>query len=175
MSSIPRHLDPRNPQPQKQPSRDSLRSLARSHMSHASGGGGDESDGAAFQDAFQIPRLPSSPARLDVELPEADLDLTIDFNSILAVAEPSVAEAAAGQQPGPELDKVQKRASNVMRLTEQNEKLKAELRAMTERLEAAERRQQELARAQAQRGGQGQYGGGSGGAGQREAGSGSTH
>ncbi|KAH9856925.1 hypothetical protein C2E23DRAFT_881424 [Lenzites betulinus] len=158
MSSIPRHLDPRNPQPQnlKQPSRDSLRSLAHSHMSQASsGGGGDESDGAP--DAFQIPRLPAEPVRLDVELPEADLDLTIDFNSILAEAAP---------EAGPELDKVQKRASNVMKLTEQNEKLKAELRAMTERLEAAERRQQELARAQAQRGQ---------GAGQREAGAGSAH
>ena len=48
------------------------------------------------------------------------------------------------------LDKVQKRASNVMKLAEQNERLKAELRAMTERLEAAERRQRELAQAQAQ-------------------------
>ena len=37
------------------------------------------------------------------------------------------------------MDRVQKRASNVMKLTEQNEKLKEELRAMTERLEAAER------------------------------------
>lgn len=60
----------------KQPSRDSLRSLARSHMSTASDG---------FEEDFQ--RLPSSPARLDIELPEAALDLTMDFNSILAVAE----------------------------------------------------------------------------------------
>ena len=42
------------------------------------------------------------------------------------------------------MDRVQKRQSNVMKLTEQNEKLKEELRAMTERLEAAERKQQEL-------------------------------
>lgn len=61
----------------KQPSRDSLRSLARSHMSTAS----DGFEGEDFQ------RLPSSPARLDIELPEAALDLTMDFNSILAVAE----------------------------------------------------------------------------------------
>ena len=33
-----------------------------------------------------------------------------------------------------------------MKLTEQNEKLKEELRAMTERLEAAERRRAELAK-----------------------------
>lgn len=40
---------------------------------------------------------------------------------------------------------MQKRASNVLKLTQENEKLQAELRAMTARLEAAERRQQELA------------------------------
>ncbi len=64
------------------------------------------------------------------------------------------------------MDKVQKRASNVMRLAEQNEKLKAELRAMTERLEAAERRQRELAQAQAQK---------SGGGAQRQASGESAH
>ncbi len=42
------------------------------------------------------------------------------------------------------MEKVQKRASNVLKLSMENEKLKAELRAMNERLEAAERRQQEL-------------------------------
>jgi outer membrane murein-binding lipoprotein Lpp len=41
-------------------------------------------------------------------------------------------------------DKVQKRASNVLKLAQENEKLKEELRAMNERIEAAERRQQEL-------------------------------
>ena len=40
---------------------------------------------------------------------------------------------------------LQKRASNVLKLTQENEKLQAELRAMTARLEAAERKQQELA------------------------------
>lgn len=44
----------------------------------------------------------------------------------------------------PEIQKVQKRASNVLKLTQENEKLQAELRAMTERLEAAERKQREL-------------------------------
>ena len=44
------------------------------------------------------------------------------------------------------MDRVQKRQSNVMKLTEQNEKLKEELRAMNARIEAAERRQQELRR-----------------------------
>ena len=42
------------------------------------------------------------------------------------------------------LDKVQKRASNVLKLAQENEKLKEELRAMNERIEAAERRQKEL-------------------------------
>jgi outer membrane murein-binding lipoprotein Lpp len=40
-------------------------------------------------------------------------------------------------------EKVQKRASNVLKLSQEHEKLKEELRAMTERLEAAERRQKE--------------------------------
>jgi outer membrane murein-binding lipoprotein Lpp len=41
-------------------------------------------------------------------------------------------------------DKVQKRASNVLKLSQEHEKLKEELRAMTERLEAAERKQKEF-------------------------------
>lgn len=45
----------------------------------------------------------------------------------------------------PQAEKVQKRASNVMKLTQENEKLKEELKAMTARLEAAERKRQELA------------------------------
>ena len=39
---------------------------------------------------------------------------------------------------------VQRRQSNVLKLSEEHDKLKEELRAMTERLEAAERRRQEL-------------------------------
>ncbi|KIL69690.1 hypothetical protein M378DRAFT_68291, partial [Amanita muscaria Koide BX008] len=42
--------------------------------------------------------------------------------------------------------RVKKRASNILKLTEENEKLKADLKAVTERLEAAERRREELAR-----------------------------
>lgn len=45
-------------------------------------------------------------------------------------------------------DKVQKRASNIMKLAEENEKLNAQLRAMTERLEAAERKRQAIAEQQ---------------------------
>ncbi|KZT09485.1 uncharacterized protein LAESUDRAFT_722449, partial [Laetiporus sulphureus 93-53] len=43
------------------------------------------------------------------------------------------------------MNTVQKRASNVLKLTQEHAKLQAELKAMTERLEAAERRQRELA------------------------------
>ncbi|KAI9571306.1 hypothetical protein HD554DRAFT_2169147 [Boletus coccyginus] len=74
------------------------------------------------------------------DIPAADLDLTFSFNSIMgtnASAEPHV-------------ERVQKRASNVLKLTQENEKLKEELRAMTARLEAAERRRQEIAHRQEQ-------------------------
>lgn len=43
---------------------------------------------------------------------------------------------------------MQKRASNVLKLTQENEKLKEELKAMAARLEAAERRRQEIANRQ---------------------------
>ena len=39
-----------------------------------------------------------------------------------------------------------KRASNVLKLAEENDKLNEQLKAMTERLEAAERRRAELAK-----------------------------
>lgn len=42
-------------------------------------------------------------------------------------------------------EKVKKRQSNVLKLSEENEKLKAQLKAMTDRLEAAERKREELA------------------------------
>lgn len=42
------------------------------------------------------------------------------------------------------LDKVQKRASNVLKLAQENEKLMQELAAMNARIEAAERKQREL-------------------------------
>ena len=48
------------------------------------------------------------------------------------------------------VERVQKRASNVFKLTQENEKLKEELKAMTARLEAAERRRQEIAHRQQQ-------------------------
>ncbi|KIK93709.1 hypothetical protein PAXRUDRAFT_828695 [Paxillus rubicundulus Ve08.2h10] len=72
------------------------------------------------------------------EIPAADLDLTFTFNSIMG-------DTAISQ---PHAERVQKRASNVLKLTQENEKLKEELRAMTARLEAAERKRQEVANRQ---------------------------
>lgn len=48
---------------------------------------------------------------------------------------------------------MQKRASNVLKLTQENAKLQEELKAMNARLEAAERKQAELRRMEAQAGG----------------------
>ncbi|KAJ7097978.1 hypothetical protein B0H15DRAFT_823669 [Mycena belliarum] len=86
-------------------------------------------------DAPEEPARQPSPLPLLPEIPGADFDL--DLSSILNVA-----------SPDPESDKVQKRASNVLKLSQENEKLKAELKAMTDRLEAAEKRREQLARKQ---------------------------
>ncbi|RDB21143.1 hypothetical protein Hypma_011543 [Hypsizygus marmoreus] len=68
-------------------------------------------------------------------LPEIPSNLNLDLSHIIG-------------PPSAEVEKVQKRASNVLKLSQENEKLKAELKAMTDRLEAAERRREELARKQ---------------------------
>lgn len=75
-----------------------------------------------------------SPSPALPEIPTANLDLTFSFGPIF------------GQSNGPDsrVENVQKRASNVLKLTQENEKLKEELRAMTARLEAAERKRREL-------------------------------
>ncbi|KAG6879522.1 hypothetical protein C0992_001855 [Termitomyces sp. T32_za158] len=70
------------------------------------------------------------------EIPGANLDLELDMTTILGT--PSNADT----------EKVQKRVSNVMKLSQENEKLRAELKAMTDRLERVERRRDELARRQ---------------------------
>ncbi|KAF9030773.1 hypothetical protein BJ165DRAFT_1304461, partial [Panaeolus papilionaceus] len=62
-------------------------------------------------------------------LPEIPIgDETFDFSSIIG---PS----------NPDEEKVKKRASNVLRLTQENQKLMAELKAMQDRLESLERAQ----------------------------------
>ncbi|KAF8078009.1 hypothetical protein FPV67DRAFT_25698 [Lyophyllum atratum] len=71
-------------------------------------------------------------------LPLPDIpDSTLDLDLSLILSTPS---------SNAEVEKVQKRASNVLKLSQENEKLKAELKAMTDRLEAAERRREKLAR-----------------------------
>ncbi|KAG6832362.1 hypothetical protein H0H92_002630 [Tricholoma furcatifolium] len=70
------------------------------------------------------------------EIPSPTLDLELDLSSIL------------GTPSNAEVTKIQKRASNIMKLSEENDKLKAELKAMAERLERAERRREELAKRQ---------------------------
>ncbi|KIP09609.1 hypothetical protein PHLGIDRAFT_126195 [Phlebiopsis gigantea 11061_1 CR5-6] len=79
------------------------------------------------------PRLP------DLDLPQSELDLTMTFESIMSAVVSSSTVAAE-----PEVQRVNKRASNVLKLAQENEKLQEELRAMNARLEAAERKQQEL-------------------------------
>ena len=83
------------------------------------------------------------------EIPDSDLDLSLD--SILgAVATDPYALSLSLSLHSPltplsgATETVHKRASNVLKLAQENEKLKAELRAMSERIEAAERKQREL-------------------------------
>ncbi|TCD68900.1 hypothetical protein EIP91_009450 [Steccherinum ochraceum] len=98
-----------------------------------------ESYGREHQAAAEPPHsapLPE-PKLPDLDLPQSELDLTMTFDSIFA-------EMAASKAAEQEHNKVQKRASNVLKLSQENETLKEQLRAMTERLEAAERKQREL-------------------------------
>ncbi|KAJ6502603.1 hypothetical protein C8R45DRAFT_625849 [Mycena sanguinolenta] len=90
------------------------------------------------------------------EIPAGDLQLDID-----SILNPSKSK------PDPESERVKKRASNVLKLSQENEKLKEELKvwfnmdadaatvtkslkAMQERLERAEARREQLARKQQQ-------------------------
>jgi len=90
-------------------------------------------------DAAPIPRNTErlSPSLPEIPAPDLDLSLDFDLDSIIG---------SADKTANPEVAKVQKRASNVLKLAQENEKLKAELKAMSDRLEAAERRREELAR-----------------------------
>ncbi|KAL0946959.1 hypothetical protein HGRIS_013115 [Hohenbuehelia grisea] len=74
-----------------------------------------------------------SPIRMDI--PASNLDLDLDQ---LLDDEPTKVDGHF------RVEKFKKRASNVMKLTQENEKLQAELKAMSERLEAAERRREAL-------------------------------
>ncbi|PPQ78081.1 hypothetical protein CVT25_015615 [Psilocybe cyanescens] len=89
------------------------------------------------EEQIQTGVVPESPVKegkpVIMDLPEIpSTNLSFDFSTFI---DP---ESAA------KVEKVQKRQSNVLKLVEENEKLKAELKAMTDRLEAAERRKKEL-------------------------------
>jgi len=70
-----------------------------------------------------------TPQHLSPEIPNADL--SVDFSSITGS---TVVED----------EKIQKRKSNLLKLNEENEKLQRELKAMSDRLEAAERKRAQL-------------------------------
>ncbi|KAF5358180.1 hypothetical protein D9756_001627 [Leucocoprinus leucothites] len=69
-----------------------------------------------------------------------DADLSVDFSSIMGEAE----EAEKAQ--------IEKRKSNLLKLNEENEELRQKLKAMNDRLEAAERKRAQL-QGQDQKGG----------------------
>ncbi|KAJ7685132.1 hypothetical protein DFH06DRAFT_1157550 [Mycena polygramma] len=101
---------------------------------------GQEDPADSFPDAPQEPAGRSEARSISPVLPEIPGgDLALDLDSILNAS-----------NPDPESEKVKKRASNVLKLSQENEKLKAELKAMTDRLEAAEKRREQLARKQQQ-------------------------
>ncbi|KAL1673358.1 hypothetical protein EV122DRAFT_270622 [Schizophyllum commune] len=85
----------------------------------------DESPAPEPQDSLPKPLLPEI---------SSSSDFGVDLASII------------GTPPSEETDRVSKRASNVLKLAEENDKLNEQLKAMTERLEAAERRRAELAK-----------------------------
>lgn len=78
------------------------------------------------------PDIPIEPP----SLPETKLDLSLSLDQIF--------DSTSFAKPDPVVEKkrehLEKRQSNVLRLAEENEKLNAELKAMSERLAAAERR-----------------------------------
>ncbi|KAL5511235.1 hypothetical protein ACEPAH_4450 [Sanghuangporus vaninii] len=81
---------------------------------------------------------PSVPA-IPPSLPETKLDLSFSFDQIIGDMKFDEADIDPKKK-----EQMEKRQSNVMRLTEENEKLNAELKAMSERLAAAERRTQAI-------------------------------
>jgi len=97
-----------------------------------------EEDDAGLQSDVVSPTVYSSTCSVSPSLPEipaSELDLTLSLDSILG-----------GDTSDPETAKVHKRASNVLKLAQENEKLKEELKMMSDRLEAAERKREELLR-----------------------------
>ncbi|EJD02300.1 uncharacterized protein FOMMEDRAFT_21054 [Fomitiporia mediterranea MF3/22] len=82
-----------------------------------------------------MPPIPSAPPLL----PETKLDVSLSFDSIIG----DINFEGADVDPKKK-ELMEKRQSNVLKLAEENEKLNAELKAMSERLAAAERRTQAI-------------------------------
>ncbi|KDQ60765.1 hypothetical protein JAAARDRAFT_55503 [Jaapia argillacea MUCL 33604] len=109
---------------------------------------GDEDDGtfpsSAGGSSLGVPQGNRARTWSRPNLPEIPKeDFQISFEDILGTT----------LEEEPEVARVQKRASNVMKLSQENEKLNAELKAMADRLEAAERKREELERRMKQMGG----------------------
>ncbi|KAF9005591.1 hypothetical protein BDQ17DRAFT_358037 [Cyathus striatus] len=86
------------------------------------------------KDAGSQPQTSNGLSETLPEIPRSDL--SVDFLDFSSPSSPKSVEE----------ERIQKRASSVLKLSEENERLKAELKKMTDRLEAAERRRQQLAR-----------------------------
>jgi len=100
---------------------------------------------ASFMEAPPSPGVP--------RLPEPSFDLSLSLEQIIADAK--FDETIVDREKKEQVDK---RASNVMRLAAENEKLNAELKAMSDRLRAAEARTQALLNSRAERLKQDAYG-----------------
>ncbi|KAK0197167.1 hypothetical protein F5146DRAFT_32069 [Armillaria mellea] len=101
-----------------------------------------------YQTAFSVPPKDAASIHLGTDteaegltasplLPEIPTSSNLDFDLSSIIS--------GSSDPDVDQEKVKKRASNVQKLAEENEKLKAELKAMTDRLEAAERKRAQLA------------------------------
>ncbi|PFH54411.1 hypothetical protein AMATHDRAFT_44914 [Amanita thiersii Skay4041] len=93
------------------------------------------------------PEAPHIPSALP-EIPTSTLDF--DISAFIGHTTTSIVDAPEKMRYEPMIlcreEKYKKRASNLLKLTEEHEKLKAELKAVSDRLEAAERRRDELAK-----------------------------
>ncbi|KAI5123350.1 hypothetical protein M0805_001771 [Coniferiporia weirii] len=91
-------------------------------------------------------------------LPEPKLDISLSFDQIIASASFGDFEVDSKKK-----EQMEKRQSNVLRLAQENEKLNAELKAMSERLRAAEARTQAILAARERKAKEGAVGQGSSG------------
>ncbi|TFK98934.1 hypothetical protein BDV98DRAFT_571974 [Pterulicium gracile] len=103
----------------------------------------ERQEGSEVEGSLGVPRQRQRIDSISPSLPALGIGNTgsgfaLDLNSILG--------SDLSNAPPEEIQKVQKRASNVMKLAQENDKLQKELKEMAERLEAAERKKEELER-----------------------------